>query len=105
MSRTRLLLAEWLEGRSPPVPDAFRRRLLVPDGDVPVPPGVKDLLERAGASLRDALGREGERGGAFRLLAADAWVTWACEEALGAPDPEAELLQVLEEVLRAAEVR
>jgi len=97
-----LPLQDWLAARLPPVPEAFRSRLLEREpggGEGAVP---DRLLDSVGHALRDALAREGERGGAFRLLAADAWITWASEEALGTEDPEARLLDVLREVLRAS---
>jgi hypothetical protein len=63
-----------------------------------------ELLERAREALRDALSGEGERRGAFRLLAADAYVTYACEVALDSQDPTAALERVVEGVVAEAEV-
>jgi hypothetical protein len=97
-----LALQAWLAARCPGVPEAFVERL-APESS----PGSARAAPHAliGPALRDALARRGERGGAFRLLAADAWITWAAEAALDAPDPEAALLEILDEVLRAAEER
>jgi hypothetical protein len=91
-------LQAWLAGRTPRPPDALA--LSVPDG----PGSVAEQLTDAGvAALERALGEVGERRGAFELLAADALLTYACERAAGprpeggeAPDPEAELLRILE---------
>jgi hypothetical protein len=88
-------LRAWLARRRPPPPDAL-----------PLPIGerigsVTERLADAGAeALERALAQSGERKGAFELLAADALLTYACESAAAAPDPEAELLRVLERVAR-----
>jgi hypothetical protein len=85
----------WLAGRSPRPPDALS--LSVADG----PGSVADTLIAAGAlALERALAEAGERRGAFELLAADALLTYACERAVEAPDPEAELLRILERLER-----
>ncbi len=64
------------------------------------PSSVAEALARAGtAALAEAIALPpGERDAAFRLLAADALLTWACEAAAGAPDPRAMLERVLEQV-------
>ena len=85
----------WLADRTPRPPDAL---------ELPVAPGqapLADLLTEAGATaLERALAGGGERGGAFDLLAADALITYACEAAASATDPEAELLGILERLAR-----
>ena len=85
----------WLAGRSPRPPDALS--LSVADG----PGDLAGLLTDTGvAALERALAEAGERRGAFELLAADALLTYACERAAEAPDPEAELLRILERLER-----
>ena len=61
--------------------------------------GVR-LTEFGLAALERALTGSGERRGAFGLLVADALLTYACESAAGAVDPEVDLLQILERVGR-----
>jgi hypothetical protein len=88
-------LRAWLAGRTPRPPDALS--LSVPEG----PGSVAEQLTDAGAlALERALGEVGERRGAFELLGADALLTYACERAASAPDPEAELLHILERLER-----
>lgn len=65
------------------------------------PSAVEPLLEAAGEALADALAGRGERRGAYRLLAADACITWACEAALEGERPDATLTRVLEIVTRS----
>lgn len=93
----------WLDRVEPPVPASFRPWLELPvparsdvrarrDGSEGVLPD-SDRLERAALeALKRALTPGGrERRGAFDLLAADAFVTWAAEAALDEEDPEARL--------------
>jgi hypothetical protein len=88
-------LRGWLAGRTPAPPDAL---------PLPVPDGEGDpvaLLADAGAlTLERAIAGEGERAGAYDLLSADALLTYACERAAAAPDPEAELLRILARMAR-----
>lgn len=59
------------------------------------------MLNGAIAALQAAVERPGRnREGAFALLAADALLTRACEEAAQAADPEAQLLAILERLRR-----
>ena len=88
-------LRAWLAGRSPRPPDALPLPIVERSGS------VTDRLADAGSEALDrALEQRGERRGAFELLAADALLTYACESAAAAPDPEAELLRVLERLAR-----
>jgi hypothetical protein len=86
-------LRAWLAGRTPAPPDAL---------PLPVPEGTGDPSEQltgaALAALERALAGVGERKGAFDLLAADGLLTYACERAVSAADPEAELLAIVERV-------
>ena len=85
----------WLATRTPPPPDALP--LALPDGDGEV---GACLGEAAAAALGRALAGEGERAGAYDLLAADGLITYACEHAASTPDPEVELLRVLDRIGR-----
>jgi hypothetical protein len=88
-------LRAWLVNRTPRPPDALPLPIAEGSGS------VTDRLADAGAGvLERALEQRGERGGAFELLAADALLTYACESAAAAPDPEVELLRVLERLAR-----
>lgn len=87
-------LAAWIDGRTPPVPAAFREWMRPGAADVPASTGA--LAAEARRSLDRALdGDERPRRGAFDLLAADGFATWACESALEDGDPEASLRRVL----------
>lgn len=81
--------------RKPVPPDAlvdWVRRFGQVEPDVHGP----ELVEGALRALAAALERPGRhREGAFALLAADALLTWACEDAVRAADPETVLLDLL----------
>jgi hypothetical protein len=84
----------WLAERTPKPPADLAESLgTIPDGSTSVVEG----LARAGSDrLADALARPGRvRESAFRLLEADALLTYACEAALESEDPEAELGRIL----------
>ena len=87
----------WLAERDPRPPDAALA--------LPVEGGAGDVLENlitAGvAALERALAGQGERGGAFELLAGDALLTYACEWAAASPNPEEALRRILERVARS----
>lgn len=89
---------DWLAGRTPPPPDAL---------PLPVPDGAGDptvrLTEAGVQALERALAGTGERAGAFDLLVADGLLTYACERAASAADPEAELLRIVERIGRRQE--
>ncbi len=83
----------WLAERAEGVPDVLARHLDVEeDGD-----DVADALVRRGLrALGEALARPGrDRGAAFRLLAADAYLTYACQAAAEGDDPEGALREIL----------
>ena len=87
-------LDSWFAGRNPPPPSDLAGAL------DPTHLGASSLvasLTDAGVSrLDDARARPGRvRESAFRLLEADALLTYACEAALEADDPEAALRRVL----------
>jgi hypothetical protein len=82
-------LEHWLQDRTPPVPERFLPYLLSYGGDGEVT--IAYLLNRGMEALEQALARSGrERESAFPLLAADAFVTYACEEAAAGEDFESE---------------
>lgn len=93
-----MTLSDWLDGRTPVVPVAFRPwvRLRDPDREADSPEErLAALTEEARGSLSDARRRDpADREGAFDLLAADAWATWAAEAALDTSDPVASLTQL-----------
>jgi hypothetical protein len=65
-------------------------------------PLLDALCVEARAALREARLEAGERRGAYRLLAADAYLTYACEAALAADDPTEGLLRVVRQVAEEA---
>jgi hypothetical protein len=85
-------VSAWLAGRSPPPPTDLAEALVPGAGGA-----VLEVLLAAGRErLEDAMARPGRvRESAFRLLEADALVTYACEAALEADDPESALRRIL----------
>ena len=78
-----MTIGAWIDGCGRPLPDAFRGHLTA-EGPV----SLDALLDAAEAELRACAGGAApERTAAFSLLAADAYVTYACLWALkeGAP--------------------
>lgn len=85
---------DWLDARRPAVPDGLREWLAV-EGEVPL--SVADLADLGIAALdRAEVARRLDRHAAFELLAADAFVTYACEAAVDEPDVASELLLILD---------
>jgi hypothetical protein len=96
-------LQAWLAEREPAVPAAL---LIELGGErAAVAPGslCETLAAEARSALADVRTGAGERRGAFRLLAADAYLTWASEVALASDDPAAALLRIVQEVVNEAE--
>lgn len=91
-----MTLGAWLESRTPPIPPAFRSRVTpaAPERETDTPAAtVEALVHETQVALTRALSRvPSDREGAFELLAADAFATWAAEAALDLDDPEAALL-------------
>jgi hypothetical protein len=85
MKRGEETFEKWLRSRVPPIPDPFLSLLLEAPG------GWHDGGETGALGLfclSRALGLPGRnREAAFYLLAADAFLTYACEEAARRPDP------------------
>jgi len=88
----------WLKKRTPEIPPVFLLRLLRGDrGDAT----WAELAERGEEALQAALQHPTEdRKNAFHLLAADAFLTYACEALARAQDVEAGL-KTLQEGLGA----
>lgn len=76
----------WLAGRTPPVPGDFAPWM---EPGRPDEPATMDALAReAEEALTLAADPQGRtRGGAFDLLRADGYLTYACEIALEGDDP------------------
>jgi hypothetical protein len=87
-------LDAWLSGRTPGIPPAFLSRLL---GDGEGNSSWLGLAHRGERELKQALRAPTEnRENAFHLLAADAFLTYACEALARADDVQAGLNSLLE---------
>ena len=87
-------LESWLAGRTPEPPSDLAAALR-PGRDSG--PHTDALADAAQARLADARARPGRvRESAFRLLEADALLTYACEAALESEDPQAALRRILQ---------
>ena len=87
-------LRQWIADRTPPVPEAFSDYMQPAQPEVTA--GVDALVAEARRALDLALqGDVRERGGAFDLLAADGFATWACEAALEQPHADERLTDIL----------
>jgi hypothetical protein len=83
----------WLEGRRPAPPTDLSAALALESGSGTL---VDDLREEGVVRLRAARAELGRvRASAFRLLEADALLTYACEAALEDDDPEGALRRIL----------
>jgi hypothetical protein len=97
----------WLSARTPPAPDELKQWLTIDDrsageGGASL---TGPLLKAASVHLEEAASRPGrDREAAYRLLAADALITYACEAASEAADVEAALEEILERVWTQGEV-
>ena len=84
---------EWLEARSPRPPEDLRAALHL---DRTSPPLIEALTDAGLRRLSEARARPGRvRESAFRLLEADALLTYACEAALESEDPQGALRHIL----------
>ncbi len=91
---------DWLATRTPPAPDELKAWLKISDGGVDPDDGVASvagfLVARGLAHLDEAVATPGrDREAAYRLLAADALITYGCEAA----SEEADVRRTLREVL------
>ena len=93
-----MTLEEWVAARHPAVPADFAEWANPRDGSAPA--STAALVSEAKQALALAESPEGRpRGGAFDLLAADGFVTWACEAALEEPDVDEALQRVLDALM------
>ena len=91
-----MTIAEWIDRRDRPVPAAFRS-FLTAEGPV----SVADLLDAAETELRAYhAGDMRDREAAFALLAADAYLTYACLRAVTGSGPD-ELAGITERIAGA----
>lgn len=91
-------LESWVASRRPPVPEGFRAWMK--PGNPAVQVSLEALVEEARSALRRAESpTDRPRGGAFDLLVADGYATWACEAALDEADPVTSLRRVVDALL------
>lgn len=87
-------LRDWLDARRPAVPDGLKEWLAV-EGDLPA--SVARLADMGVAVLeRAGVRRQLDRHAAFQLLAADAFLTYACEAAVDEPEVASGLNLILD---------
>ena len=93
-------LVSWLRSRLPPIPEPLLPLLLEGDEEALVEGGLTATVALAGRGmdhLISALERPGrDRDAAFRLLSADALLTYACEAAAEEEDARAGLERIME---------
>lgn len=95
-------MRRWLEVRLDEAPDPFVPWLERYDASEDGAPRAV-LEERGVRALRDAMARPGrDREAAFRLLAADGYLTYACEAVLDLDEPEPALRELLRRVATGA---
>lgn len=88
----------WIETRTPAVPEGFETWMAPASPNAEL--SVTALVREARRSLdRVQKSDDRTRSGAFDLLAADGFVTWACEAALGQADPVASLTGIVDSLL------
>ena len=87
-------LRSWIDARTPSVPRAFRPWMGATDVDA----GCVTSLAHQGLSALEAVdaAKSLDRDAALRLLAADAFLTYACEAATDEADVVSSLESVLE---------
>ena len=87
-------LGTWLDNRRPPVPNGLKEWLAVDDE---LPFSVGGLADLGIAALDHAeVSKRLDRHAAFQLLAADAFLTYACEAAVDEPDVASRLHLILD---------
>jgi hypothetical protein len=87
-------LEEWLRRREPPIPGPLLPLLLE---DIQCEFHELDLARRGGDRLGEAMALPGRnREAAFHLLAADSFITYACESVAQGPDTGTKLQELLE---------
>lgn len=89
-----IALGDWLAGRRPAVPDGLKEWLAVDDNPAL---SVADLADLGIAALdQAAVSQRLDRHAAFQLLAADAFLTYACEAAVDEPGVVSRLHLILD---------
>lgn len=87
-------LGAWLAARRPAVPEGLKEWLAVDDHPAV---SVADLADLGIAALdRAEVSRRLDRHAAFQLLAADAFLTYACEAAVDEPEVASRLHLILD---------
>ncbi len=95
---SRPTVREWLAARDAPVPLGFQAWMNPAHPDAPASP--TSLVAEAVSALRRAEEPTGRpRQGAFDLLVADGYATWACEAALDESDAVEALRRVVDALL------
>ena len=97
----------WLSTRTPPAPDELKSWLIVDDSSGSGGGGTSltgSLVKAGLRHLEEAVARPGrDRQAAYRLLAADALITYACEAASEAADVQAALGGIFSRIWTAGE--
>ena len=94
----------WLADRLDEVPEELRTWLEAEHADGGEPEVTDELIRRGLAALAGAMARPGrDRKAAFRLLAADAYLTYACEAALEDSEPEPALRELVGRIAAGVE--
>lgn len=86
MKRTPVTIGEWIDRQQPSVPPAFRPYL-----ESAGPPSPDGFATAAAAAMKTCATKDPkDRAAAFSLLAADAFITYACQRVLldGGGGPE-----------------
>lgn len=87
-------LGTWLDTRRPAVPEGLKEWLAV-NADLPL--SAEALTDLGIAALdRAEVSQRLDRHAAFQLLAADAFLTYACEAAVDEPDVASRLHLILD---------
>lgn len=95
-------LGDWIRRRTPPAPEVFLPWLDASSVNLDDIPSA--LLDHALSSLNEALARPGrDREGALHLLAADGFLTYACEAATEVHDVGATLRSLVKRVAEHGE--
>ncbi len=86
-------LTEWIESRRPAPPAGLAERMRVEGDGSAFDAALSDIARERLSQARARPGRV--RESAFRLLEADALITYACEAALETRDPPGALRRIL----------
>ena len=86
-----MIEVNWLDEMHPSPPEGLRVRLEADMMQSEQEASPDRLRDAARVSLEAASARSRDRAAAFQVLAADAWLTYACEAALEGDEPDAAL--------------